>query len=230
MPAAVPSQLKVIILAAGKDAITPDGHPLVLQKLGDQSILQCVVHNAEQLASPDDIYIVVGYREDEVRAHLGTDYQYVVQQNHNSTGAAVREVTNRLQGFHGNLLILYGDPPLFRPGSIRGLLNRHLLRNAHLTLLSAIVDRPLPYGRIIRDAAGQIIDIIEETEASPAVRQIRELNVGAYVVRAQTIFPALQRLRPSPVDNDYRLTDSAHYLLRSGLAVESYRIYDQDEA
>src|SRR5512146_3228865 len=229
MPATAPSQLKVVILAAGKDAITTDGHPLVLQKLGEQSILECVVQNAEQLASPEDIYVVVGYRQDEVRAHLGTDYQYVVQQNPNGTGAAVREVTNRLQGFHGNLLILYGDTPLFRPGSIRGLLNRHKLRNAHLTLLTAVVDRRLPYGRIIRDAAGQIIDIIEDTEASPEVRAIRELNVGAYVVNADTIAAALAKLSPSPIDGDFRLTDSVHELIRSGLRVESYQLYDQDE-
>jgi phosphomannomutase/choline kinase len=229
MPASAPSPLKVAILAAGKDAITPDGHPLVLQKLGDQSILQCVVNNAGQLASPNDIYIVVGYREDEVRSHLGSDYHYLVQQNPNGTGAAVREVTNRLQDFHGNLLILYGDTPLFRPGSIRGLLNRHRLRNAHLTLLTAVVDRRLPYGRIIRDAAGQIIDIIEDTEASPEVRAIRELNVGAYVVNADTIAAALAKLSPSPVDGDLRLTDCVHELIRSGLRVESYQLFDQDE-
>ncbi|HEU5403820.1 MAG TPA: sugar phosphate nucleotidyltransferase, partial [Terriglobales bacterium] len=166
---------------------------------------------------------------DEVRTHLGPVYQYVVQENPNGTGAAVREVTKRLQGFHGNLLILYGDTPLFRPGSIRGLLNRHRLRNAHLTLLSAVVDRRLPYGRIIRDAAGQIIDIIEDTEASPEVRAIRELNVGAYVVNAETIGAALAKLSPSPVDGDYRLTDCVHELIRSGLRVESYQLFDQDE-
>jgi bifunctional N-acetylglucosamine-1-phosphate-uridyltransferase/glucosamine-1-phosphate-acetyltransferase GlmU-like protein len=229
MPGASPSQLKVVILAAGKDAITPDGHPLVLQKLGEQSILQYVVQNAEQLASSEDIHIVVGYRQDEVRAKLDSNYQYIVQENPNGTGAAVREVTNRLQGFHGNLLILYGDTPLFRPGSIRGLLNRHKLRNAHLTLLTAVVDRRLPYGRIIRDAAGQIIDIIEDTEASPEVRAIRELNVGAYVVNADTIATALAKLSPSPIDGDYRLTDCVHELIRSGLRVESYQLFDQDE-
>ena len=72
-------------------------------------------------------------------------------------------------------------PRCFRPDSIRGLLNRHRLRKAHLTLLTAVVDRPLPYGRIIREAGGRIVDIIEETEASASVREIRELNVGAYV-------------------------------------------------
>ena len=110
-----------------------------------------------------------------------------------------------------------------------GLLNRHRLKQAHLTLLTAVVDKPLPYGRIIRDAGGQIIDIIEDTEASAEVRAIREINVGAYVVNARVIADALRTLSPSPVDGDYRLTDCVHQLIRSGLKVESYQLYDQDE-
>ena len=104
-----------------------------------------------------------------------------------------------LQDFDGNLLILYGDTPLFRPASIRGLLNRHELKKAHLTLLTAVLDHPLPYGRIIRNADGQIMDIIEDTEASPEVREIREFNVGAYVVNARRSSPpsSASRLRPA---------------------------------
>ena len=73
------------------------------------------------------------------------------------------------------------------------------------------------------------MDIIEDSQASPEVRQIRECNVGAYVVNAKTIFSALERLSPSPEDGDYRLTDCVHQLIRAGLCVESYRIYDPDE-
>jgi len=221
--------LKAVILAAGKEAITADAEPMVLQTLGDHKIIDYVVQNALQVVSPDDLYIVVGYQREKVQAHLGPDYHYVAQEEQLGTGHAVLQLAPLFQGFHGDLLILYGDTPLFRPASIRGLLNRHRLREAHLTLLSAIVDRPLPYGRIIRDAGGRIMDIIEEQEASPEVREIRELNVGAYVVHAQDIFPTLQALPPSPLDGEYRLTDCAHRLIRSGLRVESYQIYDQDE-
>jgi phosphomannomutase/CTP:molybdopterin cytidylyltransferase MocA len=223
------TELKAVILAAGKDAITPDGQSLVLQKLGDQSIVQCVIQNALQVVSPDDIYVVVGYRAEEVRSHLGPQFQYVVQDRPLGTGDAVLQVCSALKEYSGTLLILYGDTPLFRPASIRGLLNRHHLKKAHLTLLTAVPDRALPYGRIIRDAAGQIIDIIEEAEATPEVRTIREINVGAYVVNAAVIFSALQRLSPSPLDGEYRLTDCVHQLIRSGLRVDSYQIYDQDE-
>lgn len=222
-------ELKAVILAAGKDATTADGRSLMLHKLGDNTILQYVVENALQVVPASETYIVVGYRQSEVREHLGPKFQYVEQEKALGTGDAVRQVSRALKDFQGNLLILYGDTPLFRPDSIRGLLNRHRLRGANLTLLSAVVDRPLPYGRIIRDSAGQIIDIIENTEASPEVRAIREINVGAYVVEAPVIAAALERLSPSPVDGELRLTDCVHQLIRSGLRVESYQIYDQDE-
>ena len=167
----------------------------MLKKLGDQTVLQCVVQNALQVVAPGDIYVVVGYRQQDVRDHLGPKFHYVEQEQPRGTGDAVRQVCDTIPEFDGNLLILYGDTPLFRPASICGLLNRHRLRQAHLTLLTAVVDRPLPYGRIIRDAAGQIIDIIEETEASAEVREIRELNVGAYVVNAEALAQRCERCR-----------------------------------
>ncbi|MGB8644229.1 MAG: sugar phosphate nucleotidyltransferase [Anaerolineae bacterium] len=220
--------LRAVILAAGKEAIAGATGPLVLQTLGDRQILDYVVQNVLQMVEPEDLYIVVGKYEAEIREHLGNRYHYVTQSEPLGTGHAVSQLHPYLRDFRGNLLILYGDTPLFRPGSIRGLLNRHHLRNASLTLLTAVIDRALPYGRIIRDADGRIVDIIEEMEASPTVRQIHELNVGAYTVSADSLFPALARLSPSAT-GEYRLTDCVHQLIRSGLNVESYQIYDQDE-
>jgi phosphomannomutase/CTP:molybdopterin cytidylyltransferase MocA len=223
------TQLKAAILAAGQDATNAGGQSLVLNKLGEQAVVGYVVQNALQVVAPSDVYVVVGYRQQEVRDHLGPKFHYVEQEKARGTGDAVRRVCEVVPEFEGNLLILYGDTPLFRPASILGLLNRHRLKQAHLTLLTAVVDKPLPYGRIIRDASGQIIDIIEDTEASAEVRAIREVNVGAYVVNAKVIANALQKLSPSPVDGDFRLTDCVHQLIRSGLKVESYQLYDQDE-
>ncbi|HTS25422.1 MAG TPA: NTP transferase domain-containing protein [Bryobacteraceae bacterium] len=221
--------LRAVILAAGKDAIGADGRSMMLSRLGDRSVLEWVLQNALEVVPPESVYIVVGYRREEVCAHLGPAHRYVNQEEPLGTGHAVLQAAHALPDTGGSLLILYGDTPLFRPGSIRGLLNRHHLKGAQLTLLTAVPDRPLPYGRIIRDAAGQIVDIIEDTEASPKVREIDELNVGAYVVDTSVIVPALERLSPSPGDGEYRLTDCVHQLIRAGHRVESYRLYDQDE-
>jgi phosphomannomutase/CTP:molybdopterin cytidylyltransferase MocA len=215
-----PAETKVVILAAGEHALAEDGQPLVLEPLGDRTILDCVVENALGVAGPGDIYVVVGYRQEEVRAHLGDKVRYVLQEEPLGTGHAALQALPLLRDFHGSLLILYGDTPLFRPASIRGLLNRHRLRKAHLTLLTAVVDRAVPYGRIVRSAAGEIVDIIEDTDASPAVREIREVNVGAYAIDAGAA---------SGVSPARRLTDWVHELIRSGRRVESYQLYDQDE-
>jgi phosphomannomutase len=222
-------ELKVVILAAGNETLFPDGKLILLQKLGDRKVVDYVVQNALQLVSPYDLYIVVGYQQEEMRQHLGSGYQFINQEEQLGTGHAVMKLEPLLENYQGDLLILYGDTPLYRPDTIRGLLNRHKLCQAHLTLLTAIVDRSYPYGRIIRDSSGQIVDIIEASEASHAVCEIRELNVGAYVVRAKAIFTALKRLSPSSMDGNYRLTDCVHQMIRSGLCVESYHIYDQDE-
>ena len=231
--------LKAVILAAGEERVisTPGGDrdagdavSLLLQPLGDLRVIDYVVRNALQVVPPEDLYVVVPRERSEIEAHLNhPEITYVVQSEQLGTGHAVLQLAPLLPDYEGDLLILYGDTPLFQPTSIQGLLNRHRLKQAHLTLLTAVVAEPLPYGHIIRDAGGRIIDIIEETEASAAVREIRELNMGAYIVRAPEIFAALQALVPSQTDSEYRLTDIAHRLIRSGKRVDSYRIYDQDE-
>ena len=223
------SELKVVILAAGKETGTPEASLILLQDLGERKVVDYVVEKALQLVEPGDIYVVIGLGQEQMRQHLGNGYHFIHQEEQLGTGHAVLLLGPMLRELHGDLLILYGDTPLFRPDSIRGLLNRHRLREAELTLLTAVVDRPYPYGRIIRDGAGHIIDIIEETEATGPVREIRELNLGAYAVRTDTIFPALEKLSPSPIDGTYRFTDCVHQLIRSGLKVESYQTFDQDE-
>ena len=223
------SELKVVILAAGKESGTEANNPILLQDLGGRKVVDYVVEKALQLAKPEDIYVVIGSGQEQMRLHLGNAYQFIHQEEQLGTGHAVLLLKPQLQELHGDLLILYGDTPLFRPDSIRGLLNRHRLRKAELTLLTAVVDQAYPYGRIIRDGDGNIIDIIEETEATGSVREIRELNLGAYAVRSETIFPALEKLSPSPIDGTFRFTDCVHQLIRSGLKVESYQTYDQDE-
>jgi phosphomannomutase/choline kinase len=221
--------LKAVVLAAGSQSLTSDGQPLLLQRLGGAAIIDHVMSNVREIVPADDTIVLLGYQADQIRAQLGPAYHYVTQEIPRGTGDAVLRVKPLLDNYDGDLLILYGDTPLFSAASIRGLINRHRLRGADLTLLTAVVDRPYPYGRVIRQSNGRILDIVEEVHATGDVRDIRELNVGGYVVDARQIWPVLETLRPSPVDGELRLTDSAHALIHYGSQVETYQIYDQDE-
>ena len=215
---------KAIILAAGTDDSRPS--PLLLARLGDRTILDSVVTTVLQFVAPADIYVVVGKRQAAIRNHLGDRYNYVVQGHPSGTGHAVLQVQPDLGGFDGDLLIMYGDTPLFRSASIRGLLNRHDLKHADLTLLTATVDLPLPYGRIQRDDEGRIHNIVEASDATPGDRTICELNLGAYVGRSEILFETLEKMAAA---GEHRLTDAVDCLASSGKRIESYRVYDEDE-
>ncbi len=221
--------LKAVVLAAGSKSLTADGQPVVLEDLGGKKIIDYVMANVAQLIPPEETYVIVGYHQEELRRHLGAGYTYVTQHSARGTGDAVLQLQPLLQKYTGDLLILYGDTPLFSPASVRGLINRHRLRRADLTLLTAVADQYYPYGRIIRDQDGRIMDIIEEDQASARVKAIHELNVGAYVVSAREIWPALNVPQNAADDGEHRLTSSVHHLIHRGLQVESYQIYDQDE-
>ena len=219
--------LKAIVLAAGPSE--RDGVPYfkILEPLGERKIIDYVIDMVLRFVAPDDLYVVVGYQGQRVRSHLGNAFHYVVQEELLGTGHAVLQVTDQLEDYQGDLLILYGDTPLFRPASILGLLNRHRLKEVDLTLFTAIVDEPYPYGRIIRDAHGRIVDIIEAPDVPAPVHEVRELNVGAYVVRSDALFATLRRLERS--GEPLPLTDLIHQFTRSGHRIASYRSHDPDE-
>jgi phosphomannomutase/choline kinase len=221
--------VKVVVLAAGSRSITADGMPVMLQELNGKKIIDYVMENIHKVVQQGDIFVVVGYQQQAIRDHLGLEYNYIVQEKPNGTGEAVLAIQSILKDFEGDLLIIYGDTPLFSPNSIRGLINRHRKRRANFTILTAIVDRPYPYGRIIRNNAGCVIDIIEEARAPEWVKDIREMNLGAYVVRTQDIWPALQALQSTKDEGEIQLTETIPLLINKELRVESYQIYDQDE-
>jgi len=215
---------KAIILAAGSDE--SGSRPPLLARLGDQTILDHVIGNVLQIVAPEDIYVVIGPSQAAIQRHLGDRFTYLVQEEPSGTGHAVLQVRQQLADFDGDLLIMYGDTPLFRSASIRGLLNRHALKVADLTLLTAVVDRPLPYGRIRRGEDGRIRNIVEASDATPAEQAINELNLGAYVGRAESIFAILDTMAAA---GQHRFTDVVDCLSSAGKRVESYRTYDEDE-
>lgn len=214
--------LKAILLAAG----TVD----VFQQLGDKRIIDYVLAMTSRFVPVEDTFIVV--KEDRYGNELlfNPAVNRVVQAEKRGTGHAVLQTAESLMGYEGDLLILYADTPLFRPDSILGLINRHRLLKADLTLFTAVSNEKKPYGRIIRNKRGEIIEIIEDEQASDEVKTIPELNVGAYVAGAELLFPILKQLSTQVEKGEsIPLTDIVHQLIQSGKKITSFCSYDPDE-
>jgi phosphomannomutase/molybdopterin-guanine dinucleotide biosynthesis protein A len=219
--------LRVVVLAGGDRAVTGDGQPLLTQHLGDRTVIEEVIAIAQQVAGSNQIYIV-GPADGSVRDLIDHGYQYIVQREALGTGHAFGLALDTVRDGSGDVLILYGDTPLFRASSIRGLITRHRLKGAAVTLFTAIGDPSLPYGKIVRDDQRRIVDVVEDTDAGPDVRRKSELNLGAYAFNLDAlsqsdIVPSLR------ATNARRLTDWVRQLARSGARIESYESHDPSE-
>ncbi len=220
--------MKALILAAGSQTRS-ERSPWVLERLGERCIIDYVVECAGRVVPAEDIYLVIGPEDDAIRKHLGETYCYVKQEKQLGTGHAVWQARQQLAGYEGNLLILYGDTPLFRRSSIQGLINRHRQKAATLTLLTAATASGLPYGRIVRDQSGCIIDIAEVDKAIENGPQRRELNLGAYVVQANLMWRALGKVVTAFHESDIPFTACVQRLLHHPCSVANYQVLDEDE-
>ena len=224
-PTAPDDDLRVLILAAAQGP-RPVEYPRALQPLGDRrsSITSWTSPAAwPPRAHPDRRRLPA--RGD--RAAPGPQYRYVLQEEVRGTGTP--RSGPHLEGYDGDLLVLYGDTPLFRLSSLKGMLTRHRLKGADLTLLAGTTEEPLPYGRVVRDAAGAVVDVVEEAYADEETRGIRELNLGAYVAHAPRLFGALSSLDCAARRDEFPLTDVVRCLAEAGARVEAYRSADEDE-
>ena len=217
------SNRKAIVLAAGRGAAT---RQLLLQPLGDSTVIEHSLGNVTTVVQKQDVVIVVAEGDTEIRALLGPGWQYVEQTTQAGTGDAVLSARAALSGFDGDVLIAYADTPMLRASSLRGLLWRHDLTGAQFSLLTALVPNPGTMGRIVRDAQGRITGIVEASDASAEQRPINEVNVGAYVADAAAIFDQLDALAAR---GEHRLTELAKWVIQGGGHVSSYAILDADE-
>ena len=215
--------LTAIVLAAGHDEAT---RQLLLRPLGNSTVIEHCLANITAVVPKQDIVIVVAENDQSVRNLLGPTWRYVNQSVQAGTGDAVRCARFELAGSDGDVLIAYGDTPMLRVSSLRGLLWRHQLTGAQFSLLTALLPNPGGYGRIVRDDNARITEIVEASDASTTQRPIQEVNVGAYVVDATIVIDTLDELAAA---GEHRLTELAEHLISGGGRVSSYAIMDADE-
>jgi len=222
--------LAVVILAAGRGVRMQSAHlPKVLHPLGGRPLVAYSVDLAARLA-PDPPVLVIGHGGEQVQAFLQDRARYVRQIEQLGTGHAVLQAAEVLRDQADLVLVYAADMPLLTAASLRRLVAEHSQHPGPLTLLTVIASDPRGFGRIVRGAGGEVLGIVEEAEATPAQRQICELNAGVYCFDAAWLWPALQRLQPSPRKGEYYLTDLVQFAVEDGFAVHAVVTADETEA
>lgn len=218
--------LAVVILAAGQGKRMKSGLVKVLHELGGRPMLAYPIEVAEALA-PERLVVVVGRDSERVREAFAGRATFVEQTERRGTGHAMMTAHDALEGFRGDVLILYGDTPLLRSETIDRMRAEKASRAVDLLILSAL--EPLP-GRIVRDAQGKVTRIVEMTDATPDELRIREGNTGTYLVDSEFLWKALDQVDSNNAQGEIYLTDIVGIAVRDGRAIDAVPLDDADEA
>jgi len=206
--------------------------PKVLHRAAGFSLIEHVLRAADAL-QPATTVVVVGHLSDRVQTALGKrlGLRFALQAPQLGTGHALLQAEPHLAGRSGTVVLLSGDVPLLRPATLRKLVEAHTSRGAAATVLTARVDRPQGYGRIVRDNAqrGQIAAIVEDKDATPAQREINEINSGIYAFALEPLFGALRSIGAANAQGEYYLPDLVRIYRERGLAVETVSLDDPRE-
>ena len=224
--------MHVVILAAGKGTRMKSALPKVLHRVAGVPMIAHVLATAATL-SPRSTTVVVGHQADLLRSALLGNGGYsgltvVVQEPQLGTGHALLTAEPALRNATGTLVLLSGDVPLLTPDTLKRLVDRHEATNAAATVVTALVDNPHGYGRIVRSGE-QIARIVEEKESSPAERAIREINSGIYAFALEGLFDAVRGIAANNVQKEYYLPDLVAIFRARGRAVETVTVPRAEE-
>jgi len=225
----MPQEVHVVVLAAGQGTRMKSRLPKVLHGLAGQPLIEHVLRTAEAI-SPSTVTLVIGHGAELLRSTIGTrpNVGFVVQEPQLGTAHALQQAEARLAGRQGTVVLLSGDVPLLTGATLRRLVEAHQGAGAAATVVTAVVERPYGYGRIVR-TKGRIARIVEERDASPEVRQIREINGGIYAFDLAPLFDALRGIASQNAQGEYYLTDLIAIYRRRKLPVETLIVDNPQE-
>ncbi len=211
-----------IVLAAGKGTRMQSELPKVLVPLAGRPMVEYVL-DAIRAVSIERIVVVVGYRDDLVRAALANrpDVEFALQSPQHGTGHAVMVCREQLANHSGPVLILTGDSPLVRAESLRGMLAEFEKSQPACLLGTARKEPPGNLGRIVRDAAGNFAAIVEQKDATTEQLKISEVNMSYYVFDSAALWESLDQVTPSNAQGEYYITDCPGILKAAGRDVRA---------
>jgi bifunctional UDP-N-acetylglucosamine pyrophosphorylase/glucosamine-1-phosphate N-acetyltransferase len=220
-----------VVLAAGKSTRMKSALPKVLHEVCGRPMIDYVLH-AARAAGVGRLVVIVGHEAEKVKAALAGSpgVEFALQAEQKGTGHAVMMCRDNLKPHDGPVLVLTGDAPLMQASSFAALLEDYRREQAGCVIGTAETENNFGLGRIVRDAQGEFVKIVEQKDATPDEQAIREINVGCYVFDCRRLFEALDRLQPNNQQREYYLTDCCAIIRNAGHRVVASKKLDIAEA
>ena len=224
--------IKSIILAAGKGTRMKSDTPKVLHTIFDKTLVGYVIDAVNNTGLADENFVIVGHQAERVEEYINKNYdnaKCVLQSPQLGTGHAVSMALPYLKDFDGEVIILCGDTPLITSETIKEFVEYHRENKSDLTVMSAIFENPTNYGRIIRNQDGSLNSIVEEKDATPEQKAVKEINAGIYCINWAKIKPAFNELTSNNAQGEYYLTDIIKWGNEKNLSVNAYTLKNNEE-
>ncbi len=209
-----------IILAAGEGKRMKSNIAKPLQQAAGKALVEWVVDTACAAGSDENI-VVIGHKAEDVKAYLKDRVTYAYQYEQLGTGHAVMQGIEKLSGIDGTVMVLYGDAPLIEADTLKRVLDDHNRKKRAATVITAEIDNPYGYGRIVREN-GEIVKIVEEKDANDDEREIKEINSGMYFFDIKKLAAALKKITNNNAQGEYYITDVVEIMLSEGEKVGAY--------
>src|SRR5512143_2160773 len=213
-------KVTAVLLAAGQGTRMKSDLPKVLHPLCGKPMIWHVLEALKSAATEKPV-VIVGHGAEAVQAYLGESADCVLQEPQLGTGHAAMQAEPLLKGKTDLVIVTYADMPLLRGETFQQLVETQKSSRGPLTLLTVIADDPRGFGRVVRNAAGNVQAVVEEYVATPEQKKIRELNVGAYCFQGDWLWSALHRIERNPHKGEYYLTDIVAVAAEDGLPVQA---------
>jgi bifunctional UDP-N-acetylglucosamine pyrophosphorylase / glucosamine-1-phosphate N-acetyltransferase len=230
-PGSLNPRVAVAIMAAGKGTRLKSQLPKVLHEVGGKALLEHVIRAAVRIVPAKDVYAIIGHEAERVRTAMEhTGVHFVLQAEQRGTGHALMVAREALAKYD-HVIVLSGDAPLITPETIGHLRNFHLEEQAAMTLLSADLDNPAGYGRVLRKTArgAEVRAIVEEKAATAEQRKIREINSGFYVFAVKELYGNIGKLSTANTHHEFYLTDMAEVLRSERRRVVAWKTANASE-
>jgi UDP-N-acetylglucosamine diphosphorylase/glucosamine-1-phosphate N-acetyltransferase len=216
--------ISIVILAAGKGKRMDSDIPKVLHKLKGVSLIDRVINTTRKL-NTSKIIVVVGHKKELIKKSLESenDIEYAVQNEQKGTAHAVKMCFENLKNFDGDIIILSGDVPLISIQTLKKLVKMKNIKNAKASILTADMENPDGYGRVIRSTKGHVIQMKEHKDCNNSELLNKEINAGIYVIENSCLFNYIPKINNKNVQGEYYLPDLINLMIRDGKSIATYK-------